>query len=78
MPIDVPTWDSDLNKGCWIKLQIICQLFHAMPKVFRPLATDIIYYDNLLQFHTCQCRENYIVHVAVPNHYVAGVVIKKL
>jgi hypothetical protein len=67
MPIDVPTWDSDLDEGCWVKLQVLCQLFHAMPEVFAPLTTDIICYDNPWELLASQCRKNDVVHVAVPD-----------
>jgi len=67
MPIDVPTWNSNLDEGCWVNLHVVCQVFHMMPEIFASLTTDIVCYDNPWEFHTRQCGENNVVHVAVPD-----------
>jgi hypothetical protein len=46
-------------------------------KVPASLATNIIGYNNLLEFHTCQCRENDIIHVAVPDIALLSLEVKE-
>src|SRR5712691_7595095 len=66
VPIDIPTWDSDFEKDCRIRLHVVCQLFNVTLEVLEPLTTNIVRYHNVREFYTGQHRKNDIVHVAVP------------
>lgn len=67
MPIDVPIRDPDLDRHCRIKFQIVGKRFYTALKVFAPLAADIVCYDDARELGACKRREDYIVHVAIPN-----------
>jgi len=67
MSINVPTRDPNVDQCGWVKLEIVRKVFHAAPKIFGPLAANIVRNDDARELHTCERRKDYVVHVAVPD-----------
>jgi hypothetical protein len=66
VPVNVPIWYADLDRHSRIKLQIFGKCFHTPLEMFAPLAADVVRYDDTWNLDACKRREDYVVHVAVP------------
>ena len=62
----MPAWDSEVNFCCWVDSHTLWEVGHAIPKILRPLTSDIVCDENSGEYDSDQCRKENEIHTTVP------------